>query len=55
MFETWDDLLDADRGYVEAWHVGRQIGIALIGANDDAAGLGNGKVATGHTGIGGED
>src|SRR5262245_15747992 len=53
MLEPRNGLLDADRGYVQLRHVGRQIGIALIGADDDAAGLGNSKVAAGHTGIGG--
>ena len=36
-------------------HIGRQIGVAFIGTDDDAAGLGDREIATGHPGIGRED
>ncbi len=36
-------------------HIGREIGIALVGADDNAAGLGDRKIAARHAGIGGQD
>jgi len=36
-------------------HIGREIGIAFVGADDNAAGLGDREIAAGHPGVGGED
>ena len=36
MLQPRDDLLDADRGDMQLRHVGRQIGIAFVGADDEA-------------------
>ena len=55
MLETRDDLLDADRGDVQIWYIGREIGVAFVGADDKGAGLGDREIAARHTGIGGED
>ena len=55
MLKPRNDLLDADRGDVQFRHVGREIGVAFIGADDHAAGLGDGEVAAGHPDVGRED
>ena len=55
MFEARDDLLNTDRRDVEFGYIGRQIGVAFIGAYDEGSGLGNRKVAARHAGIGGQD
>src|SRR5262245_38916450 len=47
-----DDLLDANGRDMEFRNVGTEVGIALVGADHEAAGLRNGKVRTGHAGLG---
>src|SRR4030081_2860374 len=36
-------------------HVGRQVGVPLVGADDEGAGLADREIATGHPGVGIED
>ncbi len=55
VLQARDDLFDADRGDVQLWHIGRKIGIALVGADDEGPGLGDREIAPGHAGIGLED
>ena len=40
---------------MQLWHIGRQIGIALVGADDEGSGLGDRKIAAGHPRVGFED
>ena len=55
MLEPRDDLLDADRGDMQLGHVGREVGVALVGADDEAAGLRDREIGAGHAGVGGQD
>src|SRR5580704_3798886 len=55
MLQTRDDLLDPDRGDVQLWHVGRQVGITLIGAYDEGPGLGDHEVRPRHARVSLED
>jgi len=55
MLEAGDGLLDADRGDMQLRHVGRQVGVTLVGADHEGAGLGDREIAAGHAGIGGEN
>jgi hypothetical protein len=50
VFEPRNDFFYADRGDVQFWHIGREIGVTFIGADDHAASFGDGKIAAGHTG-----
>ena len=55
MLEARNDLLDADRGDVQLRHIGRQIGVALVGADDEGPGLGDREIGPRHAGVGSED
>jgi hypothetical protein len=55
VLEARNDLLDADRGDMQLGHVGRKIGIALVGADHDAARLRDREIASRHAGVGGKD
>ena len=48
-------FLDADRGDMQLWHIGRQIGVALVGADDEGSGLGDHEIASRHPGVGRKD
>src|SRR5262249_22949113 len=49
---TRDQLLDADAGDVQRRHGGADVGVALVGADDEPTGLGHGEVGAGHAGVG---
>jgi hypothetical protein len=48
-------FFDADRRDIEPGQVDAQIGVAFVGANDDAAGFGHGEIGPGHAGVGREE
>ena len=50
-----DQLLDAHAGDVQRRQGGAEIGVALVGADDDRAGLGDGEVDAGQPGLGREE
>ena len=55
VLQAGNDLLDADRGDVQLRHVGRQICVALVGADDECPGLGDHEIAPRHARVGVKD
>src|SRR5208282_2493620 len=52
VLEFRNDLLDADAGNVQLGHVGAEVGVTLVGADDEAAGLRDREIGTSHAGLG---
>src|SRR6516165_1705242 len=52
MLEFGNNLLDANAGDVQFGHTGAEIRVTLIGADDEASGLGNREIGAGHARFG---
>src|SRR5205807_6307193 len=55
VLRAWHDLLNAHASDVEGWQSDAEVGVSLVGANDQATCLGDGEVHAGEPGLRGEE